>query len=66
MTDVSDLIVSALGEHPQDFTTAFGDLLKTKVAEKVAERKLELQQDLFGAPEGLEEPEKEEKENETT
>ncbi len=51
-----DLVNLVVDEKPAEFVSTFGDLVKNRISELVAQRKLELSQSLFGHPEGQEEP----------
>lgn len=56
------LVQSVFDEKPQQFVDNFDAIMRDRVSDLVAQRKLDLQQNLFGAPEGLEQPEPEVKE----
>lgn len=57
MVDVKDVFQTVVDKKPADFAQGFDALMKDKVAQLVADRKLALATSLFGAPEGLETPE---------
>lgn len=55
MIDVKDVFQAVVDKKPADYATGFDAVMKDKIAALVADRKLELATDLFGAPEGQEE-----------
>jgi hypothetical protein len=59
-----DLMIATMNQNPSDFAGAFDALLKDKISDLVAQKKLELADRWFGAPEGLEQPEGEVDNNE--
>jgi hypothetical protein len=66
MAVVTDLIHQTVDEKPSEFASTFDELIKDRVAAAVANKKLELTQALFGAPElDDEEPESEDRDEET-
>lgn len=49
--NIQDLIHNAIGEKPDDFATAFNDLMKARLAQAVDAKKVEMSATLFGSPE---------------
>ncbi len=49
--ETSDLVRNVVDKTPSEFASTFDALLKDRIAQKVADKKLELSQSLFGAPE---------------
>lgn len=53
--DISDLIVSAIDQKPNDFEAAFNDLIIDRIRSAVEDKKIEIAQQMYGY-----EPEEEE------
>ena len=53
--DISDLIVSAIEQKPNDFESAFNDLIVDRIRSAVEDKKIEIAQQMYGY-----EPEEEE------
>ena len=51
MAVVTDLINQSVDEKPSEFADTFDELIKDRVAAAIAQKKLDLSQALFGAPE---------------
>src|SRR3990172_2277183 len=55
LNELDSLIQNLVDEKPSEFAQTFDSLLKDRIGDLVANRKLELSQAVFGAPEGQEE-----------
>lgn len=51
MAVVTDLISQSVDKKPSEFSDTFNELIKDRVATAIAQKKLDLSQALFGAPE---------------
>jgi hypothetical protein len=58
MNKLTDMVVSAVEEKPDDFKTAFEDAMQEKIGQHIAAYKLQIQQGMLGVEE--QEPEEEE------
>lgn len=62
--DIDPLIQTALDEKPAEFLTSFSELMQNMITDRIEQKKIELAQSLFGAPEEQEVPEPEDEEEE--
>jgi hypothetical protein len=62
--ETKDLFQNVIDKKPAEFVSTFDTLMKNKISELVANKKLELSDALFGAPEGQETEEEDEPKDE--
>ncbi len=53
MTEVGDLIKNLVDQKPSEFASTFDQLIKDRISQKVADKKVELSSTLFGSPEAV-------------
>jgi hypothetical protein len=49
MPDISDLITYSINQKPAEFEAVFNDVIASKIASAVDDKKIEIAQSMFGA-----------------